>query len=98
MVHGDALALVDRRRIAVVDVGVVLQIEPDIAPRAEQWVGPLETDGKTCASAAVGFDPLHRPEGPVLHPHRALVAQEHHPVSSREGALAPLGLQQVVGA
>ena len=77
-VHRDALGFVDRRRIAVIHVRVVLQVEAHRAliVEAHRERGALQ--------------PLQRAQRAVLHPHAALVAQEHHPVTGREHALAPL--------
>ena len=87
MVHGDTLALVDGGGVAVIDVGVVLQVEADLAALA------IEADRE-----AGGVDLLDGSERAVLHPHRTLVAQEHHPIAGCERPLAALGRHQLVGA
>ncbi|GAA3277557.1 hypothetical protein GCM10020258_59360 [Sphingomonas yabuuchiae] len=69
-----ALRLVERRRIAVIDRGIVLRLERD-APAS------VQPDGH-----ALGADLLDRTERAVLHPQRPLVPQEHQAVAAREVA------------
>jgi len=72
----------------VVDLGIVLQVEPNFPP-----IDAIKAHGE-----ARTFDLFHGPERPVLHAHGSLVAQEHHPIAGREGPRAALGLHHLVGA
>src|SRR3546814_1694116 len=78
-IDGHALRLVDRGGIAVIDMGVILQVERDRA-------AIVQRHGHACRR-----DVLNRTERSVLYPQAALVAQEHDPVAGCEGALAPFG-------
>ena len=86
MVHGDALALVDGGRIAVVDLGIVLQVEPHLAA-----IGAIEAHGE-----AGSVDLFDGPERAVFHAHGSLVAQEHHAVAWGERPLSLLRPQNPV--
>src|SRR3546814_13432187 len=78
-IDGHALRLVDRGGIAVIDMGVILQVERDRA-------AIVQRHGHACRR-----DVLNRTERSVIYPHDALVAQEHDPVARCAGALAPFG-------
>ncbi len=79
-IDGDALALVDRRRIAVIDLGVILEVEGDAAAAVEPHGHPR------------GRDLLDLAQHAVLHPQPAIVLQEHQPVAGRELARGALSL------
>lgn len=74
----DALRLVDRRGVAVIDPIIILHIERDRTAIVEL---------NRHASRAHALDAAERA---VLDPEAALVAQEHHPVAGRELTRAAL--------
>src|SRR3546814_10161949 len=77
-IDGHALRLVDRRRIAVIESAIVLDIECDRAP----VVGAHRH--------ALSLDALDRSERAVLHLKTALVAQEHDAVAGSNITLGAL--------
>lgn len=79
-----ALRFVDRRRIAMIDMRIILRVERDPAP-------VIKADAH-----AFGRYLLDRPQRAVLHTEPALVAKEHDAVAGRKLALAALGLHHHV--
>ena len=80
------LRFVEGRGITMTDMGIVLQLERHIAPI-------IGADGHMS-----GRHLLNGAKRPVLDPHAALVAKEHHPVAAGKVALAPLGLHVHIAA
>ena len=70
----------------MIEVGVVLHVEGHLPP-----LRPVQPHLQP-----PGLDLLDRAQRAVLHPHGALVAQEHDPVAGREVAPSPLGRDRLV--
>src|SRR3546814_4129475 len=80
-----ALRFMDGRRIAMIDMGIVFQVERDRSTVVEPdrhmlWRNPLDLTQRA-----------------VLHPKPALVLEEHDAVAAGELPRAPLGLHLHVG-
>src|SRR3546814_6127332 len=81
-----ALRLVDRRRIAMIEFAVILDVERDAAPVVGAHRHTLIADA------------LDRPERAVLHFQAALVAQEHDAVAGCKHLVAALDLDRNIVA
>src|SRR3546814_5488231 len=81
MIHRHALRLVDRRRIAMIDMSIVFEVERD-----RTSVGAHGHGGAARA--------LDRSERAILHRKAALVAQEDDAVAGSERTLAALDLDR----
>src|SRR3546814_15330235 len=81
-----ALRLVDRRRIAMIEVAVILDVERDAAPVVGAHRHTLIADA------------LDRPERAVLHFQAALVAQEHDAVAGCKHLVAALDIDRNIVA
>src|SRR3546814_10840709 len=77
-----ALRLVDRRGIAMIDMGIEFEIDVDAFAIVEPNRQPL------------GACPFDRSERAILDPHRFLVAQEKNAVLSCKFARSALGLDR----
>ncbi len=77
-----ALRLVDRGGVAMIDMGVILEVKGDATP-------VIEHDGHSHP-----VDILNRAERAVLHAQIALVAEEHNPVAFGEAAVTALDLDR----
>src|SRR3546814_13097043 len=77
-VDGYPLRLVDRRRVAVIEIAIIFDVECDAAPVIN------------ANRHALFADPLDRPERAILHLQAALVAQEHHAVAGCKVPVAAL--------
>ena len=85
-VHRHALRFVDRGRVAMIDVRIILGIEGDVAA----IVG--------AHGHALRANPLDRAQGAVLDAQPALIAQEHDAVAAGELALAAISFDRHVHA
>ena len=79
LIDRHTLRFVERRSIAMIDMGIVFQVEGHAAPI-------IGADGHMS-----GRHLLYRTKCSVLDPHAALVAQEHHPVAAGKVALTAFG-------
>ncbi len=106
-IHRDALRLVHRRRIAVVDVRVVPGVERHHPAVLLLWPRSRSTGAVQPhrQPLALGRHLQHRAQRAVLHRNAipavtsakpTLVALEHDAVAGRKGALAPLRLHHLV--
>src|SRR3546814_2373867 len=80
-VDGYPLRLVDRRRVAMIEIAIIFDVECDAAPVIN------------ANRHALFADPLDRPERAILHLQAALVAQEHHAVAGCKVPVAALDCQ-----
>src|SRR3546814_10696502 len=67
-VDGYPLRLVDRRRVAMIEIAIIFDVECDAAPVIN------------ANRHALFADPLDRPERAILHLQAALVAPEQHEI------------------
>ena len=77
-IDGHTLGLVDRRRVAVIDLVIVLYVERDRS-------ADVELNRHACSRQALDVT-----KRAVLDPKATLILQEHDPVAGRKPALATL--------
>mgnify|MGYP001583534084 CR=1 FL=1 len=78
LIDRHALRLVEGGGIAVIDMGIVLEVERDLPAIVHLH------------RHALGADALQRAQRSVLHAKAAIVAEEHDPITGREIAPAAL--------